>query len=108
MPEDDVLPMAPNPATNASAVIEGNIELIRDMTEALTKQSADNKKKRAKFTSQKNKARKEIYALGISRQALDLALRISELSEEDRQEADKGLVMIRRAIGLPMQGDLFE
>ena len=94
--------------SNVSAVIEGNIELIRDCEEKLTNINAKAKKDRAKVNADKNKARKEILGLGITPQALDLTLRFLELNDEDKAECDKGLVMIRRAVGQPMQSDLFE
>ncbi|WP_435310656.1 hypothetical protein [Primorskyibacter sedentarius] len=53
-------------------------------------------------------AREEIVALGIPKKAFDMALAYSKMDEEQRKGFDTAYTLVRKAIGLPVQAELFD
>jgi len=66
------------------------------------------KKERAEINASIAEVRSRMEAKGIKKKAFDAALRYLEQDEEQREGYDMAYAIARKAVGLPMQGDLFE
>jgi hypothetical protein len=83
--------------TNAMVVVQQSVKKIVEL-----------KEQRKKVTAAINSERAQCKAAGVPAAALDLAIRIKEMDPEQRAAHDEGYLIARRAIGLPVQQDLFE
>lgn len=52
--------------------------------------------------------REKVNAAGVSKKALDHAIRVKEMDPEDRQHFDESYAIARDAIGLPQSRSLFD
>lgn len=66
------------------------------------------KNNRAEIQAEIQAAREQIVALGIPKKAFDMACAYSKMDEDQRKGFDTAYAIVRRAIGLPIQADLFE
>ena len=62
---------------------------------------------RLALNAEKQKVRKSLKAEGVNLKGFDLAVKMSKLDSEERQEMDNNYVEVRAAIGIPIQNDLF-
>jgi len=66
------------------------------------------KKQRKELNAEIAAEREKVNGAGISKQALDHAIRIKEMDPDDRQHFDESYAIARDAIGLPQSRSLFD
>lgn len=66
------------------------------------------KLKRKELNAEIAAEREKVNAAGVSKKALDHAIRVKEMDPEDRQAFDEGYAIARDAIGLPQSRSLFD
>jgi uncharacterized protein (UPF0335 family) len=63
---------------------------------------------RAAMNADKKSIIERLEVRGINKHALKLAFRYAKMDSKQREGFDVAYKVVRRAIGLPLQGDLFE
>lgn len=86
-----------------SELNEEALQIVRDKTAEIQKLTKD----RSAINAKMNSARKAIKALGIDLDAWRASLRRKEMDPEDRNEFDRSQQECNRALGVPVQADLF-
>lgn len=105
-PQQEELPMAKTAKPGDSGVT--NLSETRDVIRNAVPRILNLKNQRKSINEQIAAEREKVNGLGVSKRALDHAIRIKEMDPEDRKAFDESYAIARDAIGLPMSGSLFD
>lgn len=78
------------------------------VAETAVKNIIRHEKKRAEINADINAERKTIIALGVPAAALAASLARYKMDPEQREEFDMGRQFVDKALGIPVQADLFD
>lgn len=79
------------------------LEIIHQCAEKIKTLSEDRKAINASVQA----VREQVESFGVSKAAFDMAMRYARMDEEQRQGFDVAYAVVRKALGLPIQSDLF-
>lgn len=85
-----------------------NLSETKDIIRNVVPRIVQLKKKRADINADIAAEREKVNAAGISKHALDHAIKIKEMDPEDRQAFDEGVAIVRDAIHVGMSRSLFD
>lgn len=91
------------PVVNGGANMTKKMEQLRNIVEEIREE----KEKRTSINANIQALRERFQALGVHKEAADLAMRIVEWEVDKRQGFDVAYALMREVVGLPVQGDLF-
>lgn len=85
-----------------------NLTETKDIIRNAVPRIVNLKRQRKELNAEIAAEREKVNGAGVSKQALDHAIRIKEMDPEDRQRFDESYAIARDAIGLPQSRSLFD
>lgn len=85
---------------------EGMTELQKECATAM-REIKTGETKRSEINNQIQAVRERMEAKGISKKALAMAIQVSKMNEDDLDGFDTAYLILRKAIELPVQSDMF-
>lgn len=85
-----------------------NLTETKDIIRNAVPRIVNLKAKRKELNAEIAAEREKVNGAGVSKQALDYAIRTKEMDPDDRQHFDESYAIARDAIGLPQSRSLFD
>jgi uncharacterized protein (UPF0335 family) len=85
-----------------------NLTETKDIIRNAVPRIVNLKKQRKEINADIAAEREKVNAAGVTKQALDHAIRVKEMDPEDRARFDEGYAIARDAIGVPQSRSLFD
>lgn len=85
-----------------------NLTETKDIIRNAVPRIVNLKKQRKELNAEIAAEREKVNGAGVSKQALDYAIRTKEMDPDDRQHFDESYAIARDAVGLPQSRSLFD
>lgn len=85
-----------------------NIGPTKDKVASAAKQIIELEKQRSQVNAEMAEVRSAVEALGIPKRAFAATIQYLKLDADQRAGLDQGYVLAREAVGLPVQGVMFD
>ncbi len=93
--------------TGGDSVVIADTPAVRKKIKTAINKVKKLREERAAINADITAIKNDLKANGVNPKAFDLAVKVTELDQEQRDNMDAAYIICRRSIDLPMQTDLF-